>query len=117
MTNYPLTGKATDRFFDEWGFIINGKEDPDGGYYGWERWQLNSIRRKEMGKGVSGYKKRHKTRIWSVIESGECACLWIVAGEKHVNVVHFMVSTKHWEDENTEWLDYHCPECQKKEEE
>ncbi len=104
MTNYPLISEETGKFFDDWGFIVHEKEDQDGGYYGWERWQLNAVK-------INGRMSKDKNRIWTVIESGDCACMWIVAGERHVNVVHFMVSTLPWKDETIEWLDYYCPEC------
>lgn len=105
--NYPLTGEATERFFDEWDFIIHEKEDQDGGYYGWERWQLSVVTK--MPNNMYSGKDYH--RIWSVVESGECGCLWICAGERTVNVVHHMVSTKPWNDIKVEWLDYECPSC------
>jgi len=112
-TQYPLMSEATERFFEEWGFIIHEKEDQDGGYYGWERYQLNAVTKNPDVK----WSGKDHNRIWSVVESGECGCLWICAGEKSVNVVHHMVSTKPWDDIKLEWLDYKCPKCVEKEEE
>lgn len=109
---YPLVSESTGKFFEEWGFIIHSEEDPDGGYYGWERWQLNAVK-----KGDKKWSPKDHKRIWSVVESGDCGCMWITAGERLVNVVHHMVSTKPWEDLTMEWLDYKCIECQEKERE
>jgi len=118
--DYPLVSEGTDRFFDDWGFIVHPEEDPDGGYYGWERWQLNAI--KVVTKNSNGdiiktpkYAAKDHKRMWTVIESGDCGCLWICAGERVVNVVHYMVSTTPWTKIGLEWLDYKCIECQEKE--
>tara|TARA_R100000008_G_scaffold42728_1_gene24648 strand:+ start:297 stop:635 length:339 start_codon:yes stop_codon:yes gene_type:complete len=108
--NYPLTGKETEDFFEEWGFLIHESEEGDGGFYGWERWQLNAVKKSE-----SKWSGKDYSRIWSVVESGECGCLWICAGERSVNVVHYMVSTKPWDDLKLEWLDYECRDCKEEE--
>ena len=115
MTDYPLMSKATNEFFDDWGFIPHADEDEEGGYYGWERLQLNSVKQKT--KQNPKYAPKDGKRIWTVVESGSCSCLWICAGEKLVNAIHYMVSTKPWTDITLEWCDYHCPECQEKERE
>ena len=122
MTDYPLISESTGKFFEDWGFIVQTQEDPDGGYYGWERYQLNTVKRETknaMGEVVKDHPFAPKDirRIWSVVESGDCGCLWICAGERSVNVVHYMVSTKPWDDIKEEWLDYKCIECQEKESE
>ena len=114
MTNYPLTSDETGKFIEDWGFIVHRDEDEDGGYYGWERWQLNSVK-KETAHNPK-YAPRDSARIWTVVESGDCSCLWICAGERLVNAVHYMVSTKPWDDMTLEWCDYYCPECQEKNE-
>ena len=115
MTNYPLMSKATDEFFEDWGFIVHPNEDPDGGYYGWERWELNSVKQETAHNPK--YAPKDGKRIWTVIESGDCGCMWICAGERLVNAIHYMVSTKPWDDVTMEWLDYKCIECQEKGEE
>ena len=113
MTNYPLSSEDTEKFFVDWDFIVHDAEDEDGGYYGWERWQLAVVTKNPK----SQYSGKDYNRIWSVVESGSCSCLWICAGERSVNVVHYMVSTKPWTDITLEWCDYHCEKCQEKEEE
>ena len=44
MANYPLMSDDTGQFFEDWGFIPHPDEDPDGGYLGWERYQLNAVK-------------------------------------------------------------------------
>ena len=112
MTNYPLISDDTGQFIEDWGFIPHPDEDPDGGYLGWERYQTNAIKVDDHKWAAKDMK-----RIWTVVESGSCSCLWICAGERLVNAIHYMISTKPWDDMTLEWRDYHCQKCQEKEEE
>jgi len=116
MTDYPLMSDDTGQFFEDWGFIPHPDEDDeDASYLGWERWQLNGVKVKTDHNPK--YAPKDTKRIWTVVESGSCSCLWICAGERLVNAIHYMVSTKPWDDVTLEWCDYHCSECQEKEEE
>jgi len=112
MTNYSLTSDETMELIEDWEFITAPNEDEDSGYYGWEKAQLDTVRKKEKFGSI-----KDVNRIWSVVESDECSCLYICAGQRWVNVVHYMVSNIPWSDDDIEWCDYHCQECQEKEEE
>ena len=111
MTNYPLTSDETMKLIEDWEFITAPNEDEDSGYYGWEKSQLDKVRKREQFGSI-----KDKHRIWSVIESDNCDCLYIVADQRWVNVIHYMVSNIPWTDPDTECCDYHCPKCQEKEE-
>ena len=118
MTDYPLMSDTTKIFFEDWGFIPHPDEDDeDASYLGWERHQLNAVKKIVDGKPAHKWAPKDGKRIWTVVESGDCSCLWICAGERLVNAIHYMVSTKPWDDLTLEWCDYHCPECQEKEDE
>ena len=118
MTNYPLMSDDTGQFIEDWGFIPHpDEEDEDASYLGWERYQLNRVKVKPLNGGSHKYAPKDTKRIWTVVESGSCSCLWICAGERLVNAIHYMVSTKPWDDLTLEWCDYECMECQEKTEE
>ena len=117
MTIFPLLSKETEKFIDDWGFIPSPRPcNDDMGFLGWESWELNQVKRPDKRGNVQTYSPKDINRIWTVIEA-DCDCLFIIAGERYVNKIHYMVSTKPWRDKETQILDHACAACRAEEEE